>query len=60
MRSRYDEVTPYVTKDGSIIRELIHPAVQGNQAQSLAEARVQPSTRTRLARRSITSAPARG
>jgi mannose-6-phosphate isomerase-like protein (cupin superfamily) len=29
---------PYVTKDGSIIRELIHPDVHGNACQSLAEA----------------------
>ena len=50
MRSRYDDVMPYVTKDGSIVRELMHPAVQGNRAQSLAEARVSPGTRTRLHR----------
>lgn len=31
---------PYVTKDGSEIRELMHPSVQGNKAQSLAEAKV--------------------
>jgi mannose-6-phosphate isomerase-like protein (cupin superfamily) len=46
MRSRYDDIAPYVTKDGSIIRELMHPTVHGNRAQSLAEARVPPGTRT--------------
>jgi mannose-6-phosphate isomerase-like protein (cupin superfamily) len=39
-------VEPYVTKDGSVIRELMHPAVQGNLGQSLAEATVPPGTRT--------------
>ena len=29
----YVSVTPYVTKDGSEIRELMHPQVQGNAAQ---------------------------
>lgn len=42
----YVSVTPYVTKDGSEIRELMHPQVQGNAAQSLAEATVLPGQRT--------------
>ncbi|MEY2633553.1 MAG: hypothetical protein RIR00_2207 [Pseudomonadota bacterium] len=42
----YAAVTAYVTRDGSEIRELMHPAVQGNRAQSLAEAIVQPGART--------------
>ena len=46
MRSHYDEIEPYRTKDGSIIRELMHPAVQGNRSQSLAEAIVPPGART--------------
>jgi mannose-6-phosphate isomerase-like protein (cupin superfamily) len=37
-KSRYADVEPYITKDGSEIRELMHPAVHGNRAQSLAEA----------------------
>lgn len=41
-RSRYDEATPYVTKDGTLIRELMHPAVHGNRHQSLAEATLAP------------------
>ncbi|WP_079437512.1 cupin domain-containing protein [Zoogloea sp. LCSB751] len=46
----YAEVPAYVTKDGSEIRELMHPAVHGNRAQSLAEARVPAGTRTLLHR----------
>ena len=38
--SQYDEVKSYVTKDGSIIRELIHPNIHGNQNMSVAEATV--------------------
>ncbi len=48
MRSRYSDAPPYVTKDGSAIRELMHPAVHGNRAQSLAEATVPPGAETRL------------
>ncbi len=46
----YASVPPYRTKDGSEIRELMHPAVHGNRAQSLAEATVPPGTRTLLHR----------
>ncbi len=38
MKSEYTAISPYITKDGSVIRELMHPAVHGNAAQSLAEA----------------------
>jgi len=37
-KSRYVSVESFVTKDGSIIRELMHPSVHGNANQSLAEA----------------------
>jgi len=47
-RFRYTSATPYVTKDGSVIRELMHPAVHGNQNQSLAEAQVAPGATTAL------------
>lgn len=46
-RSSYREIKPYVTKDGSEIRELMHPDVHGNANQSLAEARVPPGAATR-------------
>ncbi len=46
--SHYNAVAPYITKDGSAIRELMHPAVQGNALQSLAEATVPPGAVTAL------------
>ena len=48
MRSRYDDNPVYVTKDGSLIRELMHPGQHGNQQQSLAEAVVHPGQTTTL------------
>lgn len=50
MRTRYEEILAYITRDGSEIRELMHPAVHGNRAQSLAEAIVRPGQRTQLHR----------
>lgn len=44
--SRYAEVPPFITKDGSIIRELMHPGVHGNRHQSLAEAILPPGEAT--------------
>jgi mannose-6-phosphate isomerase-like protein (cupin superfamily) len=40
MLTQYAAVPAYVTRDGSVIRELMHPGVHGNRNQSLAEARV--------------------
>jgi len=54
MRQAYQQVPAYLTKDGSEIRELMHPTVHGNQAQSLAEATVPVGTRTLLHRHVIT------
>ena len=54
MRSSYGEVRPFVTKDGAEVRELMHPAVHGNRAQSLAEATVAPGERTTLHRHRLT------
>lgn len=45
-----DGLVSYVTKDGSIIRELMHPQQHGNRLQSLAEATVMPGRVTRLHR----------
>lgn len=50
MHTRYEDIAPYPTKDGSEIRELMHPAVHGNANQSLAEARVAPGEKTALHR----------
>lgn len=54
MKTQRTDVTPYVTKDGSEIRELMHPAVHGNRAQSLAEATVPPGGETLLHRHRLT------
>ena len=53
-KTRPHGVPSYLTKDGSQIRELMHPGVQGNRNQSLAEARVPPGGRTRLHRHHLT------
>jgi len=54
MKSTYAGAKPFVTKDGSEIRELMHPAVHGNRAQSLAEATVPPGCETLLHRHRVT------
>lgn len=48
MRSTYRTIASYQTRDGSEIRELMHPAVHGNRNQSFAEATVQPGATTAL------------
>ena len=50
MRTRYADIAPFVTKDGSAIRELMHPASHANAKQSLAEARVDSGQTTALHR----------
>ena len=44
------DVLPYITKDGSEIRELLHPSSHAVRNQSLAEAIVPPGTKTLLHR----------
>ena len=46
----YNHITPFITKDGSVIRELMHPKVHGNHNQSLAEALVPAGSATLLHR----------
>ena len=49
MKTRYREIPAYTTKDGSVIRELMHPAIhQDARRQSLAEATVPAGTVTLL------------
>ena len=48
MRSHYTKIPAYTTKDGSTIRELMHPSHHGNRNQSLAEATIPPGSKTRL------------
>lgn len=50
VKTSYRTIPAYVTKDGSEIRELMHPAVHGNARQSLAEAIIQPRQKTQLHR----------
>ncbi len=50
MRTRRADVLPYVTKDGSEIRELMHPDHHLCRQQSLAEAVVPPGAVTLLHR----------
>ena len=40
MKTNIKAQPSYITKDGSLIRELIHPNIHGNSNQSLAEARI--------------------
>lgn len=50
IKSHYNAILPYITRDGSQIRELMHPQVHGNRQQSLAEATVPVGGRTYLHR----------
>ncbi len=40
IKTEYNTINPYATKDGSMIKELMHPEVHGNRRQSLAEAAI--------------------
>ncbi|MBL8393452.1 MAG: cupin domain-containing protein [Candidatus Accumulibacter sp.] len=53
MKTSYHDIPVHITKDGSEIRELMHPAVHGNQRQSLAEAVIQPGQQTLLHRHPV-------
>ncbi len=48
IKSEYKKIQPYTTKDGSQIKELMHPKVHGNKRQSLAEASIPIGSRTLL------------
>jgi mannose-6-phosphate isomerase-like protein (cupin superfamily) len=48
VKTSYPQIESYVTKDGSEVRELMHPAVHGNRHQSFAEAIVAAGCVTRL------------
>lgn len=48
MRTRYTDIHAFNTKDGSQVRELMHPKTHGNHQQSLAEAIVLPGQTTSL------------
>lgn len=44
------DADPYVTRDGSLIRELMHPSIHANRLQSLAEAIIAPGQQTTMHR----------
>ncbi len=52
-QTRYNDAEPYVTKDGSIIRELMHPDDHAVRAQSFAEAIVGAGITTELHRHRV-------
>ncbi len=54
MKTEYTGVTARITKDGSLIRELMHPGLHGNLHQSLAEATIASGTKTVLHRHHLT------
>ncbi len=54
MKTRYTDITAYITKDDSEIRELMHPLIHGNAKQSLAEASIPAGRRTQLHRHAVT------
>jgi mannose-6-phosphate isomerase-like protein (cupin superfamily) len=53
-KSTYNDAEAYVTKDGSVIRELMHPSQHSVLAQSLAEAIVGVGETTVLHRHHLT------
>lgn len=52
--SRYADAEPFTTKDGSTIRELMHPTHHAVRHQSLAQATVVPGFATLLHRHRVT------
>jgi mannose-6-phosphate isomerase-like protein (cupin superfamily) len=48
--TKYTAIPSYITKDGSTIRELMHPDQHDSRHQSLAEAVVPPGSKTQLHR----------
>lgn len=52
-RTARREIAPYVTKDGSEIRELLHPERHAVRHQSLAEAVVAPGASTQPHRHAV-------
>lgn len=54
MKIGYAEVLAYITKDGSVIRELMHPKNSTLGTQSLAEARIPANGTTLLHRHELT------
>jgi len=51
-KTSYKSIRSYITKDGSSIKELMHPSAHGNANQSFAEATVSPGIKTQAHRHS--------
>jgi len=49
-KTSYKSIRSYITKDGSSIKELMHPSTHGNANQSFAEATVSPGIKTQAHR----------
>jgi len=54
LKTARNQAVPYITKDGSEIRELLHPTHHGARNQSLAEALVPSGCTTLLHRHDLT------
>ena len=54
LKTARNQAVPYITKDGSEIRELLHPTHHGARNQSLAEALVPAGCTTLLHRHDLT------
>ena len=48
MKTAYVDISPFITKDGSGIRELMHPSQHGSSSMSFAEAIIDPGRTTLL------------
>jgi mannose-6-phosphate isomerase-like protein (cupin superfamily) len=48
MKTSYQRIPTYITTDGSLVRELMHPSVHGNIGISLAEAVIPAGAITHL------------
>ena len=54
MKTSLQDIKPYITKDRSEIRELLHPNLHAARNQSLAEAVIAPGTSTQRHRHRLT------
>lgn len=50
MKTSMNNIQPYLTKDGSLIRELMHPDMNGSRNLSFAEAEIEKGKATALHR----------
>jgi mannose-6-phosphate isomerase-like protein (cupin superfamily) len=53
MKTSMKNIQPYLTKDGSMIRELMHPDMHGSRNLSFAVAEIEPGRATDLHRHAL-------